>query len=278
MLRKSRVGTIPDLTRLSAGVSRPGIDPRINVSRAEALKDSTIDKEHGHYVDVQLLPSGLELTCRVPQEYAGKDFGNHEGIIHEGDELYIAIPEGDPTLGPIVIARVWSEQYPPPELVEKNPKDIVRVFEKDISFRALLQGDKSEAHIEFKDKQKLTIKIGDFEVIIDNSSSPTTAHFKTDDGDVFKLTKDGLELGVEPDDFVALSTPTNDDLAELHDKLDALVTKFNAHKHQVSGIATAGGPTSQTQTAPVNSAAPDNAPADAPAAMDDVASEFTKSK
>ena len=270
MLRRSRVGTIPDLTRLSAGVSRPGIDPRINGSRAEALADSTIDKEHGHFVDVQLLPSGLELTCRVPQEYAGKDFGSHEGMIHEGDELYVLIPEGDPALGPIVIARVWSEKYPPPELVEKNPKDFVRVQEKDTNMRYKLEG-----------KALIEIEIGDFVVTIDNNESPTKLHIKTEDGDVLSLVKDateGLKLGIDPSDHMALASLVKAELEALHDTINAFIEKYNTHKHQVSNISTAGGPTAQSQTAPVNSAAPDNAPATDAAAINDVKSEFVMSK
>jgi hypothetical protein len=224
------------------GVARPGIDPRINCSRGEALKDSTIDKEHGHYVDVQLLPSGMEVTCRVPSSYAGKDFGSHEGIIKEGDEVYVLIPEGDPTLGPIIVARVWSEKYLPPKLVQDNPKDIVRVLEKDISYR-----------MEVTEKAKVTLKIGDFEVIIDNTSSPTSASFKTEDGDVWKLTKEGLELGLDHDDKMALAQKTKDEIEALRDAVNTLKNTFNDHVHQVKGIKTSGSPVAQSQTAPVDS-------------------------
>jgi uncharacterized protein involved in type VI secretion and phage assembly len=141
MLRRSRVGTIPDLTRLSAGVSRPGIDPRINGSRAEALKDSSIDKEHGHYVDVQLLPSGLEMTCRVAMDYAGKEFGDHTGLIYEGDEVYVLLPEGDPALGPIVVARVWSEKYAPPKTVQDHPEDLAVVVKPKLNRRVVTTED-----------------------------------------------------------------------------------------------------------------------------------------
>lgn len=140
MLRRSRVGTTPDLTRISAGVSRPGIDPRTWVSFGYTLAESSIDKDHGHYVEVKLLPSELELTCRVPSEYAGKQFGSHEGLLHQHDEVVVLIPDGDPNHGGILVSRLWSNNDPPPDLVANNPKDIVRVLETDINYRLTLQG------------------------------------------------------------------------------------------------------------------------------------------
>jgi hypothetical protein len=140
MLRRSRVGTTPDLTRISAGVSRPGIDPRTWVSFGYTLAESSIDKDHGHYVEVKLLPSELELTCRVPSEYAGKQFGSHEGLLHQHDEVVVLIPDGDPNHGGILVSRLWSNNDPPPDLVANNPKDIVRVLETDINWRLTLQG------------------------------------------------------------------------------------------------------------------------------------------
>ena len=290
MLRRTRVATSPDLTRISAGVQRPGIDLRINNSLAFALEESTIDKEHGHYVDVKLIPSELELTCRVPEEYAGKDFGTHEGTIHKGDELYVSIPEGDPALGPFVLARVWSKMYPPPKLVQDHPTDIVRVVEKDKAYRLLLQGEKGlidgelSATIDLRmltDKAKVTLEIGDYKVIIDNTSSPTKLTFKTEGGDILSMVKtaeEGLKLGVSPDDHMALAKLVKDELKALRTTINANADKFDAHKHEVSGIKTAGSPASHTQTAPKDTAVPGNAPATQADPINDVKSEFVMSK
>lgn len=140
MLRRSRVGTTPDMTRISAAVQRAGIDPRIWCSVAYTLSESSVDAKHGHFVDVKLLPSDLQLTCRVPQNYAGKQFGNHDGLLHQHDDIIVLIPDGDPSHGAIVIARLWGEEDVPPDFVVANQKDTVRVQEKDTHWWLTLQG------------------------------------------------------------------------------------------------------------------------------------------
>lgn len=254
MPRLARASTVPDMNRISAGVSRPGIDPRIWCSYGYAKDESMLDEEHGDFLDVVLLPSQLEVTVRVPQTYAGKEFGNNDGRIHKDDEVVIVFPDGDPSSGGFVSARFWSKADPPPKLVKDYPKDIVRVIEKDINLR-----------YEFVDGKALaTMKIGDFDVTIDNSESPTTATFKTDDGNVFKLTKDGLELGVNPSDKMALASLVKNEIQKVRDTLNGLVTTFNAHQHPVtSAPGTSGPPTS---------------PGTAPASVSDVKSDFVTSK
>jgi len=243
MLRRSRISGTPDLTRISAGVQRPGIDPRINCSLAYALGESTIDPKHGHYVEVKLIPSELELTCRVTQDYAGKGFGNHDGLIHAGDELFVIIPEGDPALGPFVVKRAWSELYAPPALVANNPKDIVRVLETDINWRGKLQGK------------------GIAELMMEAS-----LHIKAPDDDVVALTKDGLELGVSPTDFMALASLVKAEISAVRDNLNALVTAFLAHMHPTAAV---GPPSPPTPSVP---------PVQPPAPVNDVKSAFVKSK
>lgn len=263
---RKRVGTTPDMVRMSNGVSRPGVDPRITSSMAYALDESMFDNDHGDFVDVVLLPSELEITCRVPQSYAGKDFGSNDGRIHKDDELYVGIPDGDPAHGGIVLARFWNGADTPPQLVKDNPKDTVRVVEKDLNVRWAFDG-----------KSLMTVKIGDFEVTIDNSASPTVAHFKTDSGDVFKLTKDGLELGVSPSDMMALASLVKSEISKLRDTVNSNASTFNSHDHIFTGVITAGSPVTQTQTAPVTTMSPAS-PMDSPASVGDVKSDFVKSK
>lgn len=140
MLRRSRVGSTIDLNRLAAGLSRPGIDPRIWFSLAFAMADSKVDPAHGHLAAVQLLPSGVQVTVRVPQGYAGNGFGQNKGLVHKDDELVIAFPDGDPATGGIVQARLWSAADPPPALVSDNPGDMVDVLEGGKNIRQLLSG------------------------------------------------------------------------------------------------------------------------------------------
>lgn len=140
MLRRTRKGSIPDVGRLSAAVSRPGIDPRLWVSLAHARGELVLDAEHGAFLDVTLLPSNLEVTVRVPQSYAGAAFGEHEGEIHLDDEVLVAFPEGDPAAGGVLLGRFWSAADKPPADAVTNPGDHVRVMEADKSERLRLQG------------------------------------------------------------------------------------------------------------------------------------------
>ena len=139
-MKRSRVSSIIDMSRLSAAVSRPGIDPRIWCSLAFALGESHLDEKHGDFVDVQILPSELEVTVRVPQSYAGNAFGVNEGRIHKDDELIVLFPDGDPAVGGVVVARLWSQSDPPAKDAIDNPKDCSRTLEKDLSERLRLSG------------------------------------------------------------------------------------------------------------------------------------------
>jgi len=254
MLRRSRVGSTPDLTRISVGVQRAGIDPRINTSLAYTLKESTIDKEHGHFVDVKLLPSELELTCRVPQEYAGKSYGNHEGVIHANEEVYVALPDGDPAFGAFVIARVWSKSHPPPQEVVDHPKDIVRVIEKDSAFRAVLKGAK-----------------GLIDLVMEASVSVKMAN-----GVMLTFDKDGMKIGVSPTDWMALATKVHDEVKALRDAVASLRSAYNSHSHDGSTLVAAfpSGAVSGS-TGPTSDSA---AAIPATGAVSAFASEFVKSK
>lgn len=121
------------------------------------------------------------------------------------------------------------------------------------------------------EKKVLSITIGDFVVTIDNSSSPTTANFKGPDGNVFKLTKDGLELGVSPSDHMALAKLVKDEVTALRNTVDALVSTCNTN---FTTIKTHGHP---AIVAPSPALAAMGS-ASAPASVNDVKSAFVKSK
>mgnify|MGYP001575280540 CR=1 FL=1 len=239
-MRRARVGSTIDMSRLSAAVSRPGIDPRIWCSIAYAAGESKIDAKHGDFLDVVLLPCEQRCTVRVPQAYAGKDFGSNEGRIHKDDEVIVLFPDGDPAAGGIVVARLWSAADPPPDLAFQNEKDIVKVLEKDISWRVKLQGS------------------GIADLIMEAS-----LHIKAPDHDVVKLDKDGLELGVNPTDYMALASLVKAEISALRDSVAAFVTAYGTHTHPTA----APGPPS-----------PPASPATAPAPVNDVKSAFVKSK
>jgi hypothetical protein len=239
-LRRTRVGTTPDMVRISSAVQRPGIDPRVWCSLGYARAESVLDAKHGDFVDVTLLPSELEVTCRIPQGYAGKDFGSNKGRIHKDDEVVVLFPDGDPATGGVIVARLWSASDVPPQLAIDNPKDVVEVVEKDTNLRGKVSGS---GVVDLSMEADLSIK------------APTDT--------VVKLNKDGLELGVSPSDFVALASLVKAEISAVRSSLAAFITLYNTHMHATA----APGPPIVT----TNLATP-------PAPVGEVKSAFTKSK
>lgn len=102
-----------DAGRLSALVSRPGIDPRIWVSLAICNDEPEVDGGSGAFVDVTLIPSRQVLTARVGSSYSGGSFGAWSPL-HKDDEVVVVLPSGDPMEGAVVVARLWSPADKPP--------------------------------------------------------------------------------------------------------------------------------------------------------------------
>jgi len=163
MLRRTRISSTPNMTLLSAALSRPGIDPRIWCSLGYTVGESVVDPAYGDLVEVCLLPSGQQVTVRVPQTYAGASFGVGDGRIHQNDEVIVLFPDGDPATGGIIAARLWSSSDIPPQLVVDHPADHVEVREKDTSWRLKLQGSgqwvfEGEDEVFFKAAKKWTFE------------------------------------------------------------------------------------------------------------------------
>lgn len=244
----SRVSSQIDVGRLIEAVRSPGIDTRVWCSIAVAVEDSHFDADHGVFVDLILLPSEQAITARVGSDYAGSDFGNYRGKILKDDEVCVVIPTGAPAEGAIVVSRLWSAADKPPTLASEHQDDQVAVLPEGKSAR---------------------LKVGDFEIVVDNSVSPTRASFKTDSGDVFSLTKEaveGLKLGINPTDHMALAALVKAEITALRNAVASFVTSFNSHTHTgvTAGMAVSGSPSPP--------------PVPAPPSVGDVKSEFVKSK
>ena len=100
-----------DSARLASLVSRPGIDPRIHLSLAIVDK-VRVDPDHGVFADITLLPGEEPETALVGSQYAGNGFGQHFPI-QEEDTVLVAVPDGDLDAGPVIIAKMWSENDKP---------------------------------------------------------------------------------------------------------------------------------------------------------------------
>lgn len=107
-----------DTGRLAAAASRPGIDPRIWLTRA-VVKDVAFDPDQGLFADIQFQPDGAIETALVGAAMAGDDFGSYWPL-HVDDIVLVALSMGDPADGPVIIARLWSGSEKPPIQLSKD--------------------------------------------------------------------------------------------------------------------------------------------------------------
>lgn len=106
-----------DVGRLGEALARPGMDTRTWLIRAEVVRTTTVTggDEAGMYADVLLFypDRAVEETALVGCAYSGPGFGVWAEL-HPGDEVLVAMPNGDPDEGPVIVTRLWSAGEPPP--------------------------------------------------------------------------------------------------------------------------------------------------------------------
>jgi hypothetical protein len=100
-----------DAGRFSALASRPGVDTRVWFAQA-IVKDIGFDAKEGTFVDIQMLPNGELETCYLGSPYAGGGFGDHCPV-EVNDKVLVAVPMGDPGMGPVIICRFNNAGDPP---------------------------------------------------------------------------------------------------------------------------------------------------------------------
>lgn len=106
-----------DSQRLARLVQSPGIDPRtwITVAVVTALG---FDAEHGIFADIQFINDGTIETASLGAPYSINGGGMYLPV-EVGDLVYVAVPDGNPDYGPVIIARGWNKSIkPPPEANE----------------------------------------------------------------------------------------------------------------------------------------------------------------
>lgn len=139
MLKHTRITNAPDMGRISAAVSRPGIDPRVWVSLA-VVTAVKVDPVHGILVDVLLLPSRVPETARVASVYAGPGFGLYFPIDVD-DEVIVEAPEGNLDAGLVVTPRLWGEGTgAPPADAATSPTDLILLVKPDATLRIATLG------------------------------------------------------------------------------------------------------------------------------------------
>lgn len=95
-----------DTGRLRSLVSGPGIDTRYHICEA-VIDDVRVDPAEGVFCDISLLPLEQPETAFLGVPYAGDGFGFYFPV-EVDDIVLVAIPDGDPGAGPIIISRMWS--------------------------------------------------------------------------------------------------------------------------------------------------------------------------
>jgi hypothetical protein len=128
-MRRSPAGFL-DEAALTKLVSRPGVDPRIWISFAR-VDDTTpetgdavqFDADDGQvYVNITLQPSTAPARARVGGMVAGPGEASYFPFVG-GDELLVALPEGDVRAGAVIIARLNNryDQFPTGSVGGKDP-------------------------------------------------------------------------------------------------------------------------------------------------------------
>lgn len=200
MLARTRKSRAPDTGRMGEALKRPGIDPRTWVSLA--VVQAVGVQDDGVYVDVMLIPSGLEEHARVSAAYSGSGYGLYLPV-EVNDEVVVACPAGDMDNGLVVVGRMWSPaDAPPPDAVTK-PADLILLAREGATVRVATAGSGSivldprgtgKVYLGGEDGTAPVARTGDATVI---------------GGVVVDPTSDLAKLQAMLDTRYAIATPTN---------------------------------------------------------------------
>lgn len=97
--------------RLGLLMRGPGMDTRYHIKRA-IVDQVVVDPAEGVFADITLMPNNEPETAFVGVPYAGGGFGFYVPI-QVDDTVLVAIPDGDTSTGPVIIARCWDAGDPP---------------------------------------------------------------------------------------------------------------------------------------------------------------------
>lgn len=125
MAPRRRVRRDFDHRTMAEAYSHPGIDPRewiaYGVVEGQTQDDSdpevTFDEEYGPLVKVVLQPSKRRALCRVGAFIAGNGEAEYHPFV-KGDEVLVAIPEGDERADCVILCRLNNA-------IDKFPMDSV---------------------------------------------------------------------------------------------------------------------------------------------------------
>lgn len=133
-----------DAGKLVNLVRGPGIDTRLWIALAVVQNVEVVTgKNSGIYVDVQALPYKEEYTAWVGSAYAASQAGLYFPL-KVRDLVLIALPNGDPAAGVVVLARFNNGTRPvPAEFMTEDgapSPHIVLVGEEDVHIQIFTKG------------------------------------------------------------------------------------------------------------------------------------------
>jgi hypothetical protein len=170
-----------DVSRLSSLVQRPGIDPRINLTFA-VVTELGFDATHGPFADVVFQPTGENETCLIGAAYAGGGFGMW-GPLRVDDTVLVAVPNGDPNSGPVIIARIWDAADSPSADFKNPVQDNGADVPSDDFVLRVRDGQKFTLRL--SGSGAIDIKVeGDGETTIENAGAGAITIKQTGSGDV----------------------------------------------------------------------------------------------
>ena len=116
-----------DIAAMRNLLSGPGVDSRQWISYGLVCTDtdaSPIEFDEDDYyqplVEVTLQPSAVGVRCRVGMDVSGAGEGEYYPLV-KGDEVLVAIPEGDEKAGCVIIARLANKLDKFPKMVAGSP-------------------------------------------------------------------------------------------------------------------------------------------------------------
>ena len=130
-----------DTGQLKEAAKSPGIDPRVWLTYAIVTAVS-YDAEHGVFCDIKYQPRGEEETALLGASYAGSGFGTYCPV-NINDTVLVAVANGDPQTGPVVVARLWNAGDPPPSAAgsgETASLDVSTTVQTDKNYTITTQG------------------------------------------------------------------------------------------------------------------------------------------
>jgi hypothetical protein len=197
-----------DLLDASAAFARPGMDSRQWISlglvdaETPSARSVSFDAAVGPIVNVTLQPSGIPVPCRVGAMVAGGDEGEWYPFL-PGDEVVVAVPEGDERAGCVILCRLYNaiDAWPKTVAGQDATKNV-------FGFRRMRTPYVIETASSFSFRSALT----GANLTIDQAGN---LFLVSGDGQRLTFSADGIQIGnSDASSFFQIDTDTGDAVAQ----------------------------------------------------------------